>query len=687
MGKHLGVDIGGTFTDLVLYDSESEQVLAAKGASSAHGPEEGVVRLVADTVADGRERVNLFLHGSTVGLNALLERTGAVVGLLVTKGFRDTLELRRGDRDAMFEMHWHAPEPLVPRWLRLPVSERVDAQGNIVTPIDEDDVVTAAEEFSEQGVESVAVVFLNAYSNSANEVIAERVLRDTGFTGEISLSHRVSGEFREYERTTTTVIDAYVRPQVATYLSRLGRGLRETGIPGELLITRSGGGAMSFDEAASRPFETIMSGPVAGAMGAGAVCRGLEIDEAIAADVGGTSFDTCLISGGHPHVKYEGRVAGLPLQSAWVDVRSIGAGGGSIASVDEGRLLRVGPQSAGARPGPAAYERGGTQPTVTDASLVLGMLGAGDLAGGLTLNSDRAREALTSLGRTLSFTVDEVAEGIVRVLTSSIADAIRSVSVEGGRDPREAALIAFGGAGPLFATPLARELEMRTVVVPSYAGNFSAWGLLRQDVVQSAARTAITGLTDAGLRSAAGAAADLLAGLKRRSSSTELSDTERYEVSLDVRYVGQEYALNVPVPFEVRPPAIAASANDVTEAFVVQYDRTFGHVMQEELEVVAVRASLRTLLPGMPISSASGPDGGSEEEAPEKITHAFSLARRAWLPFRLVHRETLSCGTELSGPCIVLEGTATTYVDVGFALRVHETGALVLSESERTENG
>src|ERR1700712_2486762 len=382
-GIRIGVDVGGTFTDLIAHEPSTGAVVVGKQLTSPARPDEGVLEAIAQSLApEALNDAQTFVHGTTVGLNALLERRGATVGLLVPAGFRDVLELRRGDRDDPYDLFWRAPEPLVPRHLRLPVTERVRADGTAFEPLDATDVTAAAEAFKREGVDAVAIAFMNAYANPAHEQEAERLLRDAGYEGDISLSHRVSGEYREYERTCTTVIDAFVRRRMGGYLDRLASGLTERGFTGGAFITRSGGGALSFPEATDRPFETIMSGPVAGVAAVTELVRLLQLGDVIAADVGGTSFYTCLVTDGRAPGLFAGAIIGLPVQTPWVDVRSIGAGGGSIASVDAGGLLRVGPRSAGARPGPACYGHGGTEATLTDAFVCLGIVQPGELADG-----------------------------------------------------------------------------------------------------------------------------------------------------------------------------------------------------------------------------------------------------------------------------------------------------------------
>ena len=664
MATRIGADVGGTFTDLIFYDDASGEVVVAKEPTTPAAPEQGVVAAVASAVTPEQvRRAEYFLHGTTVGLNSLLERRGAVVGLLATRGFRDALEIRRGDRDDPYDLFPPPTRPLVPRRLRLPVTERIRADGGVHTSLDEEDVRRAVAVFGEEGVASVAVSFINAYANPDHELAAERMLRAAGFGGEISLSHRVSGEYREYERTSTTVIDAYVRPRMTAYLVRLEERLREAGFTGALLVTRSGGGAMTFAEAERRPFETILSGPVAGAEGAAELARDLDLGDVISADVGGTSFDTCLITGGRPQVMYEGRVDGMPVQTPWIDVRSIGAGGGSIAYVDVGGLLRVGPRSAGAEPGPAAYGRRGTEPTVTDAALVLGMLGEGELAAGIRLDRDLAQEALAPLGERLGLSTGEVARGILTIANAGMADTIREITAEQGQDPRQATLMAFGGAGPVFGTLLAHELGIGRIVIPPYAGNFSAWGLLGSDLIQAVARTQILPLTKEGLADARATVEDLFSRLEPRPGSVP-------EVRLDVRYVGQEHTLTI----EADP---ATGVESIRGVFRQEYERTFGHVMDEAVEIVALRATRRTPLPRRDGTRSTALANG---RAPRTL-EAHSFRRGELLPFALVERSALTSGELLAGPAILLEETATTYLDAGYTARVDSSGCLVIVDA------
>jgi N-methylhydantoinase A len=433
---------------------------------------------------------------------------------------------------------------------------------------------------------------------------------------------------------------------------------------------------MFFEEAVGRPFETIMSGPVAGVAGAIQLCRDLGIGRAITADVGGTSFDTSLILDGRPQVKYEGEVVGFPLQTPWVDVRSIGAGGGSIAYV-EAELLRVGPRSAGARPGPVAYGLGGVEPTVTDAAAILGMLGDGRLAGGVTLDIEAARQAVIALGEQLNLGEQETAAGIITIANAAMAGAINEITIERGEDPREATILAYGGAGPVFGGLLARELDVRTVVIPNAAGNFSAWGLLCEDVARSAARTFIRPLGEASLREAAELFNTLFAELDTDAALAKQLGRLIREPALDLRYAGQEHTLTVqPVAEDGR---MTSTPEAIAELFSEQHERLFGHRLPLPVQTVSVRATVRTPLPRMatPTVRAQTTNG----DTALRTVDAFSFLRGERIPFTVRERATLAAGARFSGPAIVVEETTVTYVDDGFDIDVHDTGTLMLTDT------
>jgi N-methylhydantoinase A len=683
VSTRIGVDVGGTFTDLIYFDAATGEVTVGKGPSDPAHVDAAVQAVVAGTVPAGElADTTYFLHGTTVGLNALLERRGARVGLLTTEGFRDILEQRRQLRvdergERVWDSHFKTPEPLVGRPLRLGVAGRVLADGSVLAPLDAEAVRAAAAIFVQADVEAVAITFINAHANPEHELEAERRLREAGFRGDISLSHQVTGQYREYERTSTTVIDAYVRPAVSGYLERLESGLRGDAFGGDCLITTSSGGCIAFHEARRRPFETVMSGPVAGAVGSGVLCRELGLDLAITADVGGTSFDTCLLVGGRPTIRYEGEVVGMPLQTPWVDVRSVGAGGGSIAYVEDG-LLTVGPRSSGAVPGPVCYGRGGTEPTVTDAAVALGMFARTTLASGLELDVAAAERALELLGDELGLSAEQTAIGIMRIAGASMAGAIRAVSIEVGEDPRDGALIAYGGAGPLFASLLAHELGVGTFVVPSHAGNFSAWGLLEQDMVRSAALTIVQPLEADGLRVAERTLAGLFAQLDERAGE-RVAGSVRHEAEFDLRFAGQEYSLALTVALG-EGDVIAQDAEQIARRFAAEYERTYGHSFEIGVSILSVRAIERTVLPRPSGRPAVAPADGRGNGTTAGSTRGYSLREERWLDFAVLDRGAMPPGATFAGPAIVLEATTTSYIDAGLRASVHGNGALIVTD-------
>ena len=676
MSSRIGVDIGGTFTDFICYDESGNKVVIDKIPTTPDAPEKAVIEVIKRNLTkEHLGKVDFFLHGTTVGLNSLLERKGSKVGLLCTKGFRDILEIRRGDRDEMYNLFWQPKPPLVPRYLRLEVEERIFASGDIHTPINNIQLKEVCNKLIEEKVNSIAIALINSYANKKHEVFIEKTLRELGFKGQISLSSIVSGEYREYERTTTTVIDAFVKSRMSNYLNTLKKEMNSIGFNGGYLVTRSGSGSMTFDEAEDRPFETIMSGPVAGAEGSGELSRKLNNINMVTADVGGTSFDTCLIINGRPQIQYEGTIVGLPVQSPWVDVRSIGAGGGSIAYLDDGGLLRSGPQSSGAVPGPACYNRGGTQPTTTDAAFYLGMLGEGQLASGLKLNKSLSEKALNSVGKNLNLNALETAKGILKISSANMADAIREITIEQGIDPRELKLLAFGGAGPLMSNLIANELDIKEIIVPPYAGNFSAWGLLGADMLQMNARTKILRLSKDSIIECNEILEQLFAELKERQKIDFSTSSQIKEVALDMRWMGQEHTITLSL--DEKSGKITIDENILKEKFMNEYEKTFGSKLDTIIEIVATRASIRVPLPRKS-------EGGSvlEEDIFSSINKisCFSFSENKNLDFEIISRSKIN--EKKTGPMIIVESTAITYVDANYHVNIDGENNLLLTNKE-----
>ena len=677
MASRIGVDIGGTFTDFIVYDESGNKVIIDKIPTTPQSPEKAVVEVIKRNLSQKElEKIDFFLHGTTVGLNSLLERKGSKVGLLCTKGFRDILEIRRGDRDEMYNLFWQPAPPLVPRFLRLEIEERLFANGNVHKKINTEQVKDACNKFIKEKVDSVAIAFINSYTNKDHEILASKILIESGFKGQISLSSMVSGEYREYERTTTTVIDAFVKTRMSNYLNSLKKNLNELGYKGTFLVTRSGSGSMTFDEAEDRPFETIMSGPVAGAEGAGELSRKLNNTNMVTADVGGTSFDTCLIINGRPQIQFEGKILGLPVQSPWVDVRSIGAGGGSIAYLDEGSLIRSGPQSAGAVPGPACYDKGGIQPTTTDAAFYLGMLGEGKLASGLQLNKSLAEKALNSVGSQIGMSAFDAAKGILKIGSANMADAIREITIEQGIDPRELKLLAFGGAGPLMSNLIANELDIKEIIVPPYSGNFSAWGLLGADLLQMNARTKILRLSDEAISECNDILKELFKELEQRQKIDFSTSSQIKEIALDMRWMGQEHTITLKLEDE-KDGNISMDTETLKNKFMEEYQKTFGSKLDTVIEIVSTRASLRVQLPR---KSESGKIDELGIEVSNSQIECYSFTEDKKIQFDLVARSKID--SKVSGPLIIIESTAITYVDINYDVDKDSNGNLILVNRE-----
>ena len=501
MGYRLGVDVGGTFTDLALYDADTNRLEFAKTPSTPDNQAVGVAAGIAELARRYGvmpEQVDFFIHGTTVATNTLLERKGAVTALVVTAGFRDVLQIGRQERPSLYDWRIRRPEPLAPRRLRFEVAERVVHTGEVLTPLTGAEIDRVVARLAAADVDAIAVCLLHSYANPAHERALGEALRRSLPGVTVALSHEVLPEFKEYERMSTTAINAYVSPVMERYLRRLEHTISDAGLKSELYIMQSNGGTMGVETAIERPVHTIMSGPAAGVIGAAAIARQAGHANAISIDMGGTSFDVSLCYQGEVRQTQESEIERLPIRVPMVDVHTLGAGGGSIAWIDAGGALRVGPSSAGAVPGPACYGSGGTQATVTDANVVLGRLGESGLLGGaMPLDAALARMAVRErIADPLGIGVEEAAEGIVQVVNASMVKGIRVVSVSKGYDPREFCLVAFGGAGPLHASELAEEMDIPRVLVPVAPGVTSALGLLVADLRHDFARTVLRPGTD-----------------------------------------------------------------------------------------------------------------------------------------------------------------------------------------------
>jgi N-methylhydantoinase A len=679
----VGIDIGGTFTDLVGYRDGA--IVTAKTLTVPADPTVGAATALRIAGCDVTA-VGELLHGSTIAINTVLERSGAVTALITTEGFRDVYALGRGNRPDAFNLDFCRPRPLVPRDLTFEVRERMNAAGEVLLAIDAAAVAALGPRLRAIGIEAVAICFLHAYANPAHEMVAAQVLRGICPDIFVTTSHEILREFREYERTSTTALNAFVGPRVSNYLARFEGFAREAKFSGKIAIMRSNGGTMSIDEARRQPVAMMESGPVAGMIGAAHLARLLGLRQVIGFDMGGTTAKTSLITDGVLPIE-EGYVigdafTGQPMQLPVVDIVEVGAGGGSIAWVDEGGGLHVGPVSAGADPGPVCYGRGGAQPTVTDADLMLGRLnGNRFLGGGMTLDGAGAATALTALGGRLGLDAVTVAYGIATIADGAMSLAVRAVSVNRGIDPRDTAVIAFGGAGPLHAVAIAREISIPTVIIPKLPGNFSALGMLMAQWRQDFVRTLIGELDRLAPADVARAFADLRGAGEAALARDGLAGGT-FNFAADLRYRGQEHTIAVAV---AGPDDLAGNAAATRWRFDAQHESRHGHAAPEQaIEIVNLR--LVATLPRMDDAI------GSWLSAPWVAAPAAPVERRMVVyddPARpveasIVWRPALAAGSEIAGPAVIEEPNATTFVPPGDRAVIDAWGNIVITLGERT---
>ncbi|MBI3978233.1 MAG: hydantoinase/oxoprolinase family protein [Chloroflexi bacterium] len=679
MAYRLGVDVGGTFTDLALFDEASGRIAIGKVPStpenSAVGVVHGVERLLRQEGV-GPTDVAFFIHGTTVATNTLLTLTGARVALITTAGFRDVLHIARQTRPKLYDFWARRPPPLIPRDLRFEVPERIVATGEVLRPLDEAAVAGVVRQIRALDVEVVAVCLLHAYVNAAHERRVRQIVLAEIPGAYVTLSSDVLPEFREYERMSTVVINAYVMPKVDRYVDNLEDRLRALGIRSDLYIMQSNGGVITARTAREMSARTVLSGPAGGALAAVFLSKLTGRGNLVTNDMGGTSSDICLIHQGQPRYTTESAIGGYPIKLPMIDINTIGAGGGSIAWIDAGGALRVGPQSAGADPGPVCYGRGGTQPTVTDANLVLGRLNPGYFLGGeVGLDLAAARTAIADqVARPLGLSVEEAAEGIVRVVNANMVRGIRVVSVERGYDVREFALVAFGGAGPVHAADLAVELGLPEVIVPLNPGITSAIGMLAADVRHDYVRTFVAPADAVDAAALSAAFADLEAQAVHQLQREGTPDDHIVLIrTADVRYQRQAYELSIPVADGVLS---AAEVERIVALFHQEHDRAYGyHRLDHGVELVNVRLTALGRLPHVAVQEAPH-DGHGALDAFKGSREVYFGGR--WVQTPLYERARLSQGAAIDGPAIVEQLDSTTVVLPGQSATVDPYGNLLI---------
>lgn len=679
----VATDIGGTFTDLVAVGKGGE-VYLAKSHTTPPSFEEGVIHVIEKSGVDPRS-VEAFIHGTTTIINALTERKGAKTALLTTKGFRDVLEIARCNRPDLFNLVFAKPRPFIPRYLRREVAERVAFDGSVLTPLCERDVEEAVAFFKAEGVEAVAVCYINSYANDAHERQTVALVKKLWPEVFVTSSIEVTKEWREYERTSTVALNSYVMPVAASYLNHLESRLDEIGCTGERYIMQSNGGTTTFAQARRTPINMVESGPVAGVFGAAILGQAVGEKNIIAFDVGGTTAKCSLIDDGEVKVTTEYRIertdsyAGYPIMAPVVDIVEIGNGGGSIAWIDEAGSLKVGPQSAGALPGPVAYGKGGAEPTTTDACLLTGRLSAKNFDNEVDLESVR-RAVREKVGDAFGMTAEEAAMSIIRVADSNMFNALKLISVRRGYDPRDFAMVAFGGGGPMHCAYLARELNVRKVIVPVAASVFSAWGMLMTDLRHDYIQTKICRMNEVAL-SELNAMWDGLVSQARAQFAQEGVPAGQivYSFIADMRYMGQEHTVKVhvpPVPW----------TDEVKAEIVARFHETHEHFYTYRLpdtptEIVNLHlvAYGRLQKPELHrIDPQRGPVSGAVKE-----TRPVYFTDEGWQDTPIYDREKLGAGAAVSGPAIVEEVTASTVVCPGQSLTVDDYGNLIIETEVR----
>ena len=677
-GHRIAIDVGGTFVDFVLLDEATGEITLEKQPSTPERIVEevgaGISRLPVSLAGVGR-----IFHGTTVVVNTIVQERGVQVGLLTTAGFRDVLEIGRGSRPEIYNPHYSAPLCLVPRYLRREIPGRLGAAGEEVIPLDLDAVDRESDLLAGHGCAAIAICFLHSYANPEHERQAAERIRERHPGIAVSASHELVCEWREFERSSTTVLNAYVQPQFADYIGNMTRQLEADGYASPLAMMQSNGGVVDAGRAANRPITTLESGPAGGVIGAGFLAGELGLNNLICFDVGGTTVDVALIDHGEIVERAQTSVARRPVMGPTIDISSVGAGGGSIAWIDHRGALRVGPQSAGAAPGPACFGHGGTEPTVTDCHLLLGFLDAGTFLGSrMKLDEAAALRVVTALSGKLGLSVQETALGVLQLATTNMTNAIRSITVEKGLDPRDYTLLSYGGGGGLFAASVSEELGVRSVIVPRAPANFSAWGIICSDYREDNSRTLVRPFTGEYLDEMLGG----ISVMKRENldrlrhygfdDGDILSDTR-----VDIRFAGQEFTVTVHIdePWLGEPDTVL---DGVRTRFVTLHQRLYGHGEPDApLEVVTLR--VRSVGQVARPSWTEWPSGEPAEAWGTRETCFTTADGNQAIP--VYDRDDLVRGQQVAGPAIVEEWTTTTAVPPGWTLAVDRVGNLVLTQT------
>jgi N-methylhydantoinase A len=682
MSYMVGVDVGGTFTDVTLVDSKTGEIKNHKVSSTPDDPSRAIMKGIKDILEINDiavEDVQYLAHGTTVATNALIERKGAVTGLIVTEGFRDLLEIGRQTRPSLYNFFEEKPQPVIPGNLRFEASERLLANGQVHKVIDEESLHKAIDALKEQGVKSIAVCFLFSYLNPEHEKVAVDTIRKRFPEVYVSASHEIVPEFREYSRLSTTALNAYLGPVMKNYMENFLNSVKEYGIPAEPYITQSNGGIISIHESVSSPLRTAVSGPAAGVVAAKNLAELTGYKNMITFDMGGTSADFSLIENGEPKISMEREVEGFPARIPMLDIHACGAGGGSIAYIDNGGALKVGPESAGSTPGPASYGRGGTKPTVTDANLLLGRLNPKEILGGrMTVDLEAAKQAINeNICEQSLLTLEEATAGIISVVNANMSRAIRLISIQKGHDPRDFTLVSFGGAGGLHCSALAKELNIPRVLIPPSPGTFCSLGLLVTDVRTDYVRSTLEEASPESMKVVASHFEELKEeGIKLLEKENITESKRKYELVIDMRFKGQNYEIPIPVEWDELTPTGFATLKD---RFQEQHEKIYGYAKKDGiLEFVNYRL---TAVGQLPKARFEKLNVAGETPVPRASRQVYftEIEKPGYYDTKIFAREDLKPGNQLQGPLIVEQMDTTILVLPEQTMKVDEYGNLIIN--------
>ena len=674
----VATDIGGTFTDLVAID-ETGNLILEKAHTTPPNFDQGVMDVLHKSGLEPKS-IDAFFHGTTTIINALTERKGAKTALITTKGFRDILELARGNRPDLFNLVFEKPEPFVPRYLRREVTERISYKGEVLTPLNEEDIAKAVEYLKKEQVEAIAVCYINSYANEDHERKTVAKIKELWPEVYVCPSVDITKEWREYERTSTAVLNAYVMPVASSYIDRLGQRLTETGISGNRYIMQSNGGTTTFEQAKLTPINVVESGPVAGVFGASILGNLIGEPNIIAFDVGGTTAKCSLIDRGEVkvttsyYIEKNERSAGYPIMAPVVDIVEIGNGGGSIAWIDEGGSLKVGPKSAGALPGPVAYGKGGEDPTTTDANLIAGRLSAKNFD--MEVSLEKVRGALVEkVGQAFGIGAEESAESIIRVADANMNNALKLISVRRGYDPRDFAMVAFGGGGPMHGPTLAKELNIRKVIVPVAASVFSAWGMLMSDIRHDFIQTKILSFSDAPMETLNAMWKEQMEEAKARFAAEGITPEQTmFRFIADMRYMGQEHTVQVAAPAY---PWKEEDRAEILSRFHKTHEQFYTFSLPETPAVI-VNLHLGAYGQLNKPSLQEIPAQEGDIASALKETRRVFFSEDGWLDTPIYDRAKLGWGASAQGPLVVEEPTTATVVCPGQTLTVDRYGNLIV---------